>query len=363
GVIVHPSGLIVTNAHVVRRAQQIEVTLADERSFDARVISVQADYDLAVLEIDADKLLPHLPLGRSDDLMVGETVIAIGNPLGYAGSLTTGVVSALDRKLEFDSDLAYEGLIQTDAPINPGNSGGPLLNVRGELIGVNTAIRADAQNIGFAIPADTVAAELVDLLDFEQLNRVMFGATVRHRRLDGAAVTEVTNVAADSPADNRLREGDRIVAVDGQPVRQVCDFLAPMMAVRAGETVHLTVQRGDRRKDVAVQIKARPRPDGKALARKLLGMSVREITPQLARDLRLSLPRGLLVVGIDAGGPADRAGIELKDILFQVNQVYCRDADELGAALDEVTPGEGVRVGIVRGRVAAWAAVRTAGEE
>ena len=141
GFIIHPDGYLVTNAHVVLRADKITVTLSDKRKYSAAVISIDTRYDLAVLKIEPKKKekFAYLPLGRSDDLMVGETVIAIGNPFGYANTVTTGVISAVDRTLNFGGDLKYTGLIQTDAPINPGSSGGPLLNIAGELIGVNTA--------------------------------------------------------------------------------------------------------------------------------------------------------------------------------------------------------------------------------
>ena len=168
GFLISPDGHIVTNAHVVRKAQKITVMLAGGSRHAARVISTDAELDLAVLKIDPPeaKALKCLALGRSDDLIVGETVIAIGNPLGFANTVTTGVISAVGRTLEFRGGVKYTGLIQTDAPINHGNSGGPLLNIKGELIGINTAIRADAANIGFAIPVDTLAAELGRLLDF-----------------------------------------------------------------------------------------------------------------------------------------------------------------------------------------------------
>ena len=218
GFLIHPNGYIVTNAHVVRRAQKITVTLADGSKYKALAISSDPDHDLAVLKINplAGQQLAFLTLGRSDDLMVGETVIAIGNSMGYANSLTTGVISAIDRTMSFRDVVTIRGLIQTDAPINPGNSGGPLLNVKGELIGINTAIRADAQNIGFAIPIGRLAEELPHLLDFEGINRVIFGAVVvqRHGELEDELL--VTEVRRGSPADGKLRVGDRIVALDGE---------------------------------------------------------------------------------------------------------------------------------------------------
>jgi S1-C subfamily serine protease len=156
GFVIHSDGYIVTNAHVVARSTDRTVTFADGREFDAQVLASDRDHDVAILKIEASEALKPLAMGQSTDLMIGETVIAIGNPLGYQHTVTAGVVSAVDRDLMFSKDHMMRGLIQTDASINPGNSGGPLLNVLGELIGVNTAVRGDAQNIGFAIPVNQV---------------------------------------------------------------------------------------------------------------------------------------------------------------------------------------------------------------
>jgi len=154
GIVVHESGYIVTNAHVVSQASDVQVTFADETRLPADVLAVDSQHDLAVIKVAADHPLPHLKLGSSDDILIGETVVAIGNPLGLEHTVTAGIVSALNRQLDFGNDVIYTGLIQTDASINPGNSGGPLLNIDSELIGINTAIRGDAQNIGFAIPVN-----------------------------------------------------------------------------------------------------------------------------------------------------------------------------------------------------------------
>ena len=355
GVLINPGGYIVTNAHVVRQAQKITVTLFDESKYQARAISSDSDNDLAVLKIDLPPgvTLPHLPLGRSDDLMVGETVIAIGNPLGYANSLTTGVISATDRTLTFSrsrgADLRIRGLIQTSAPINPGNSGGPLLNIKGDLIGFNSAIRADAQNIGFAIPVDRLADELGNLLDFEGINRVIFGAVVTQRHGTLEDELRVTEVREGTPAHGKLRVGDRIVALNGKPMRQIPDYACAMLDVRAGDTLRVKCIRGSKELVVEVKVAAKPAPDGAALAMKLFGLTLKPVTSQLARDLRLRVNQGLLVVGVEAGSPAHRLGIELKDVILQVGRLYVNDLDSLGAVLEDVSPGQTVNVGLVRG--------------
>jgi serine protease Do len=360
GFVLHPSGYIVTNAHVVRQAQRIAVTTAEGKKHAARVISADPAHDLAVLKIDPPEgePMPHLPLGRSDDLMVGETVIAIGNPLGYANTLTTGVISAVNRTLHFRGGVKYAGIIQIDAPINPGSSGGALLNINGDLIGINTAIRADAQNIGFAIPVDTLAAELPALLDFERINRVVFGARLVQRHTPRGDEVVVEHVSPGTPAAGRLRVGDRVVALNGRPVRQITDFTCPMLAVKPGEAVRLTCARGRREVAVTVAVKAKPRPDGERLARRLFGMSLRPVTPDLRSDHRLAVDRGLMVVGLEEGGPADRLGLRLKDVIFQVGRYYVADLDDLGTILEDLGWGESVMLGILRGSQAIWTPIR-----
>jgi len=157
GVVVHEDGYIITNAHVVKGAEKIMVLFSDGSEFPAEIKTSDENKDLAVLTIKTEDKLPFIHLGRSDDLMIGETVIAIGNPYGYSNTVTSGVISAVGRDIEVSEGFWLRGLIQTDAPINPGNSGGPLLNINGQLIGINTAIRAEAENIGFAIPVDTLS--------------------------------------------------------------------------------------------------------------------------------------------------------------------------------------------------------------
>jgi serine protease Do len=363
GVVIHPDGYIITNAHVVQLAQEIRITGTDNTKYTARIISADPVRDLAVLKIDpaGGRRLPHLRLGRSDDLMVGETVVAIGNPMGLANTVTTGVISATDRTLEFDAKVKFEGLIQTDAPINPGNSGGPLLNVCGELIGINTAIRPNAQNIGFAIPVDAIASELAGLLDFERINRVVFGASVAQRRAadpEVQAELHVTAVRKGTPAAGKLEVGDRIVVLNGLPMKQIPEYACAMLSAKAGDKVRLVIQRGGEPKTIVVPVAAKPRPDGKALGQKLFGMTVRAITPELAADLRLPVRTGLLVVALDEGSPAERIGLRLKDVVFQVDRFYVKDLDGLGLILEDIRAGQAIRIGVVRGNVRAWVHIR-----
>lgn len=353
GFVINPAGYIITNAHVIRQAEKITVTFPDKSQRQATVISSDPDCDLAVLKVapPAGVELPYLTLGRSDDLMVGETVIAIGNPLGYSNTLTTGVISATDRTITLGRNVSIDGLIQTDAPINPGNSGGPLLNINGKLIGITTAIRADAQNIGFAIPVDKLAGELVDLLDSERLNRTVFGATVSQKHTDSGDQLLVSAVRAASPAYGKIKPGDRIIEMNGKAMKQISDYACQMVSMKPGSLLKIKLIRHGKQIAVGVRLAAKAKPDGKALARKYFGVVLRKLTPDLARQMGLWIGSGLLVTAVEAGSPADRAGIKPGDVFFQVGRLHVTDLDTLGTVLEDVKGGRKIMVGIVRGNV------------
>ena len=360
GVIIHPLGYLATNAHVIRCAEKINVTMSDGTKLTARVIIADPELDLAILKIDAkDKALPYMLLGRSDDLMVGESVITIGNPMGYSNSVTTGVVSAVDRSLDFSKSHKYSGLIQTDAPINPGNSGGPLLNVNGELIGINTAIRADAQNIGFAIPIDAVSTQLGRLLDFERMNRVNFGAAVSQKRGDNGDEVVVTDVRQGTPAAELLHKGDRLLELNRLPVRQIPDFSIAMMQLAAGQKAEMKLLRDGKTVMASVTLAARQKPDGKNLAIRHFGLTLKNITPEMAKDLKLSTDCGLLVTEVEKGSPADDLGIKPRDVVFQFDRYLLSDLDDLGTILEDFGPGKASRIGLVRKNVRAWAPIKS----
>src|SRR5688572_30619197 len=268
GFVIHRDGYIVTNAHVVAQTAERKVTFADGGEFDAEIIAFDTDRDVAILKIDAGKPLPTLQLGRSNDLMIGETVIAIGNPLGYQNTVTAGVVSAIARDLHFGRQRTLSGLIQTDASINPGNSGGPLLNVLGELIGVNTAIRGDAQNIGFAIPVDQLRQLLPELLDVERRYRLVCGLSV-----DTLDQPQVTAVAAGSPAEEAgVKVGDVLRAIDGAAVREGIDFPIALIGRQADTALELSLERNGRPVTASIMLQGRPMPDGGQLAMDKLGL-------------------------------------------------------------------------------------------
>ena len=357
GVLIDADGYIVTNEHVISRAATLKVHLQGEKVYEARLISSDPEQDLAVIKIEDDKPLPYIRMGTSKGLMPGETVIAIGNPFGYESSVTTGVLSAIRREVKVPTSkgyLVYRDLIQTDALINPGNSGGPLINIDGELIGINTAIRADAQGIGFAIPIDTVKDVLVKLFDFEKIRKLWFGVKVEPRPGRAAGIV-VTGVDPRSPAQEAgLRQGDVILQVDSAPVRSLFDFEKYLFKRTVGATVRVAIDRDGRRLNLPVTLVSVPKPSGKALAQNKLGLSVQGLTPALARRLRLPVEEGALVLDVSRGGPAHAAQIEVGDVIVRLGRYVVRDLDELGILLDAAQRGDVVSALFVRGGRTVW---------
>ena len=344
GFVIHPEGYIVTNAHVVARSTDRRVTFADGREYDATVVASDRENDVAILKIEPPRPLPTLVFGRSDDLMIGETVIAIGNPLGYQHTVTAGVVSAVNRDLVFDRDLVMSGLIQTDASINPGNSGGPLLNVLGELIGVNTAIRGDAQNIGFAIPVDQLRRLLPELLDVERRYRIDSGL-----RLIAAVEPRVDTVKSGSAAERAgIEPGDVLRMVNGKSVDEAVDFHIALIGREPGDELRLELVRGGRPYRTSLRLNDRPRPDVPSLVRQRLGVEVRPLPADLAENLGLSGGGGFVVVAIDPESPARRIGMRSRDVLVALGRYYPTTLAELGELVEYLDPGDEVAVTFLR---------------
>jgi len=347
GFVIHKNGYIVTNAHVVDRTTDVKITFDDQSSYDAEVVAEDREHDLALLKIEPKSPLPVIQFGDSSDLMIGETVIAIGNPLGYQHTLTTGVVSATDRDLKLTNartgqPVVYANLIQTDAGINPGNSGGPLLNVLGELIGINTAIRSDAQNIGFAIPINTLKRLLPVMIREQQKNQFLLGLSVDHHR-------RVTRVLEGSPASRAgMRVGDTVTAVNGERVESDFDFYMQLLDHRPGQVVSLEAQRSGSPRTVQIRLQEPPRPDGAKLAAERLGITLSPLSQADAQRLGLRRNAGLMIVDVQSGGTAHREGIAAGDILTALGRYYVKDLDEVGLILDEAQPGDQIYVRILR---------------
>ena len=243
GVLIDSRGYIITNYHVVDGVREIFVTLADGQRYVAKLVARDMETDLAIIKITAPNPLPVAPIGTSSDLMAGETVIAVGNAYGYEHTVTRGIVSALHRAVQVSDAQFYDDLIQTDASINPGNSGGPLLNIDGDVIGINVAVRAGAQGIGFAIPVDKVVSVAAGLLATCNANKTWIGmeSSTKTSPRQGMAIG---SVEPKSPADEAgLHAGDVLTAIDDLDIERPLDFQRAMLDRKPGDTLRLTVKR------------------------------------------------------------------------------------------------------------------------
>jgi serine protease Do len=339
GFIIHPDGYVVTNNHVIDRARQIKVELADGRKLDADLISADSDADLAILKIASDKPLPTIELGDSSDLMIGEPAIAVGNPLGYSHSVSTGIVSAVHRDLKGPGEkTTLADLIQTDAAINPGNSGGPLLNAYGQVIGINTAIRGDAQNIGFAIQVNRLRDLVPELMNPAQVTKVDIPLKLKEtRKLTPPATVECTVHDGDGPA---------ITAINGKQPKDLADAYAILLKAKAGEKVTMIEAGGQTRTVAAASV---PQPDAIVQAQQKLGLTIEPLTPLLAEKYKLPTEDGLFVTAVARNSVAAHAGIVAGDVIVQVGKYRISNLKDLAAILPRLTPGSQARVAVIRG--------------
>src|SRR5436853_1628784 len=292
GFIVDRNGIVVTNAHVVEGASRITVTLLDGRELQADLLGSDRDADLAVLKIKAASNLPAIPLGKSSDLMIGESVIAIGNPFGLSNTVTTGVLSAMGRTIPSErGERLFTDFLQTDASINPGNSGRPLVNVGGDVIGINSAIISGATGIGFAIPADRARRVVDDLLRFGELQPLWSGARLltvdpepaRRSGIGSRRGALVFKVYPDSPAAAAgLQEKDVIVAAGGHPVVSREDVGTALHTAPPGSPVELEVRRGDRTVKVGLKPVHPPQGLGLQVLERSVGLKVEPVQGGLA---------------------------------------------------------------------------------
>lgn len=346
GAVIHSAGYVITNAHVVAQASELKVIFADGTELPAEIVSSLPEEDLAVLYVRGPGPFTALPFGTSSDLMVGETVVAIGNPVGLGHTVTTGIVSAVDRTLELSNDIRFTDIIQTDAAINPGNSGGPLLNILGEFIGVTTAIRSDAQNVGFAIPVDRVKALLPDLLAVKVRGRVAFGVQWGAER-DGGV--EVASVVPGSPAQRAgLVPGVVVREVAGHRTAGVLDALVATFEQPIGKPFPVRVFNGTSDRVLALVLEQLPSPDGGRLAMGRFGLSLLELDAKAAREVGLRQGAGLLVSAVVRDSPAHRAGLQRGDLIMQVGRYGIRSLDTLGLFLEDVKAGNRVPFVVVR---------------
>ncbi len=326
GVVIDSRGYILTNHHVVDRVQGIAVQLYDGQTYTATVLQFDPVLDLAVIKIDPVSPLAAVEIGTSSDLMVGETVVTIGNAFGYENTVSVGIISALHRDVTLSDDQVYRNLIQTDACINPGNSGGPLINIEGELIGINVAVRAGAQGIGFALPIDDVKRVAAELLSTRRLASTWHGIVATDQRRGSKRGLVIAEVQAGSPAEaSGLKPGDELVRVGDLRVTSALDVERGMIDALPGQPTSVTVRRGavettlplEVRRVPATAIAAPVDPDD--LVWKLLGMKTLPVSNEYVAAVSPKLRGGLYVQSVLAGSPAALASIQKGDILVGMN--------------------------------------------
>jgi serine protease Do len=362
GVIVDKEGLIVTNNHVVGDAKEVEVRLSDKSKFIGQVIGRDPDTDIAIVKITPTGELPTVPFGDSSKVRVGQWAMAVGNPFSLDRTVTLGVVSGLERDAVRLS--RYEAFIQTDASINPGNSGGPLFNIKGEVIGINTAIINYAQGIGFAIPSNMVQQVVGQLRIRGKVTRGWLGVGIQEvtaelagkfgiKENDGVLVNDVFE---NEPAARAgLKPGDIIIKVDGRRVETPAGLsravagLTPgtkieLDVIRNGERRTLTVDLGERKEDAVVASIPSPPPQPEVK----LGLSVQDLTQELADKFKIKDQKGVLVNKVDPGSVAQEQGLREGDLIKEVNRQAIASAEEFKSAVAQAKKGESVLLRVVR---------------
>jgi serine protease Do len=367
GVIISQDGYILTNNHVAGEADQIKVKLADGRELKARLIGADTETDIAVIKIDAQSL-PYARLGDSNKLEQGEWVIALGSPFGLQQTITAGIVSATGR--DIPGAGPYVNFIQTDASINPGNSGGPLVNMRGEVIGINTMIfsrSGGSEGIGFAVPSNVVTNVHAQLIKSGKVTRGYLGvllqdvtpAIARSVGYDGEGGALVGDLASNSSpaAKAGLRSGDVIVEFDGKPVKSRRELTQVVADTPVGKAASVKYVRDGRVQTTTITLAERPGSDdpdrnemgGQKPSTGKLGISVDTVTPEVARELKLKRASGAVVLSVQPGGPAAEAGLQRGDVIHRVNRAPVATADDLIKALGSLSNQTEVVLQIERG--------------
>ena len=359
GFIVDAAGHIITNNHVVAGADRVRVRLVDGREYSATVTGRDEATDIAVVQIKPDQgsALPVAPLGQSDSLRVGDWVLALGNPLGLDFTVTAGIVSARGRQLS-GRPGALEAFIQTDAAVNPGNSGGPLVDLLGQVVGVNTAIAGGSRFVGygFAVPIDLARRVMSDLVAHGYVRRPRLGISVSDvtavdaevYRLPTVSGAEINTVEEGSPAARAgLQIGDVIVAVDGQPIDDATELTTRLARRQPGDEVRLTIVRGGARRDVSVRLGEFERPATTPAARApggdassvALGLQLQPLTPELRSRLRLGQDGGVVIAGVQPFSPAAAAGVRAGQVLLQINGQAVRSVEDARRFAGSLRPG------------------------
>jgi len=364
GVIISADGYIVTNNHVVENADEIKVRCTNHEEYDAKVIGRDPKTDVALIKIEPKDGLTYITFGNSDTLRVGDWVVAIGNPFGLENTVTAGIVSGKGRSL---GNNPYENFIQTDAAINMGNSGGPLLDMNGDLVGINTAIYSRSGGsigLGFAIPANMVKNVVEQLKENGQVVRGWLGVMIQQVTADlakefgldrphGALVGEVMK---DSPADKAgIKQGDVIISFMGKDIDQMSELPAIVAQTKVGTKAEVTVVRKGKKKVLTVEIgkldeeKLAKSEGGESTVSDKLGLTVQELTPELAKSLNIEDRKGLIVSDVDPNSPAAMSGIKRGAIILEVNQQPVEKLSELNKILDGTKEGDNLLLLIKEG--------------
>jgi len=369
GVIIDPSGIALTNAHVVEKATEIEVITIDGSKHKAKVVGADKKTDLAVLKLDDGKAkFSYARVGDSDKMQVGDWVIAVGSPFGLQSTVTAGIISAKARQL---GQGPFDDFLQTDAAINPGNSGGPLVNMQGEVIGINTAIVAGGSGIGFAIPSNMARKIYTELSTKGRVTRGWLGVSIQPltaelARSFGSKDTKgvlISDVVPESPAGKAgLKPGDILLEFEGKKTEAPADLQRAVGLASPGTDVKMKVWRESGEKTVDVKIgeapderEAQQRGSGKATP-SALGLEVRPITPEVARQLNLKTSEGVIVARVDEGSPAAEAGIQRGDVIREINRQKVRSQADYDKLVKDVKDGDRLTVLLQRGPMSLYVA-------
>jgi len=370
GFIIDKEGYIITNNHVIEGADVIKVRLSDKDEFDAKIIGRDAKTDVALIKIEPSKGLPVVQLGNSDELKVGEWVMAIGNPFGLDQTVTVGIVSAKWRKLGIGP---YEDFIQTDAAINQGNSGGPLFNTRGEVVGVNSAIFSPSGGnigIGFAIPINLARGVVEQLKEKGRVVRGWLGVMVQTVTpelaesfgLEQGKGALVADIEGGGPAEKAgIRKGDIILKFNGREIREMNELPLVVAQTAVGREVDLELLHEGKTISKKVVVGELKEEESYAVAEEaggeVLGMEVEELTRELARRYGLEETKGVVVTYVEDGGPADRAGIREGDVIIEVNRKPVESLDEYQRAVQAAKKGEKILLWIKRGKTSQFVVI------
>src|SRR5215470_6030617 len=365
GFVMSRDGYILTNNHVVEDADQIKVKLATGKEYDGKVVGRDPKTDLALVKIDASDL-HALPLGNSDELKVGSWVVAVGSPFGLEQTVTAGIVSAKGRAI---GSGPYDNFIQTDASINPGNSGGPLINTKGEVVGINTAILAQGKGIGFAIPINMAKDIAPQLQEKGHVTRGWLGVSIQEMTPEvaqsfglkdnkGALVAQVMSGSPAEKAD--IEQGDVIVEFDGKAISESKDLPQVVASTPVGKSVNVKVLRNGKTLDRSVKISEMEETNvavANAPAHKTLGITVQNLTPEIARRLRVKNDTGVVVTGVEPGSPAANAGIQTGDVIREVNRKPVKDVDDLRQKVEQAKDQNNILLLVKRGENNMFASV------